>query len=121
MSAADAIGRAAEVQAAFLEGWRKALSMRGWYSSDRDAWNQSLARSRLAYGIFPACPSCGCQVINVDAKMPTCLKCGSVRMSPTTQRRARDRETFETNRVDEILRRPLARIGDGRDFHPPPP
>lgn len=114
MTPADAIGRRDEVRAAFLEGWRKGHA--GIWISDREAWEQSTALARLAYGVFPACPKCGCQIINPNAgNPPPCLKCGMIRLNPTNQHKEREADQFEAARVEQVLRHPLDQPGDGRD------
>lgn len=120
MNVADAHGRRDEVAAAFLEGWRKKQGGFGFGMSDREAWLSSTAYARLAYGVFPPCPKCRCQIINPHVSPPTCMKCGEARISETTQTLARRVNMFEPQRVEQILRRPLERLGDGRDCFPDP-
>lgn len=118
MNIADAHGRRAEVQAAFLEGWRKALLMRSWFTSDREAWETSDAFARLAYGVFPPCPKCRCQIINVHSgNPPKCLKCGEVRAMPTEQTLSREAVPHEADLGERMVAHPLMRAGDGYDQH----
>lgn len=116
MNTSDARGRAAEVQSAFLEGWRKALGFRSMYPTDREAWMGSIARMRLAYGVFPPCPRCSCQMIDLTSgQPPKCLQCGEQRMMRTDQAISRAPMATERQIRELVTRFTIEHVGDGRD------
>lgn len=119
MNPADAFGRRSEVMAAFLEGWRKQHILGKSFTTDREAWLGSLAYGRLAYGVFPPCPRCRCQLVNpYKGNPPPCMKCGAVRAFPIERPPCRLPEKMEAMVVARILGRSLDQLGDDRDAFP---